>query len=208
VITEHYAPAVVLEAGGCDVVSYFAIIDGYYHERQQVERVTAVYVALEFDHAIVKPQIRWIVVDCADVGRKCGGPIALPPRVDVAYFVHPDTAERDARLFAGYKQRGHDNESTELDRSLRLASTEVAPAHHYAYPWDHLVLNAWIRWAVLTWSGDADKDGPRIDTAYFVHPATAEQDALLFAQLREQAQEATVGTSPETVVAGEGLSRS
>ena len=54
------------------------------------------FAALEFDHDLFRPQIKWIVVECAGVGRKCGGPIALPPRRDSAYFGSAATASEDA----------------------------------------------------------------------------------------------------------------
>ena len=55
------------------------------------------YVALEWDHHIGRPMIRWLVVKCKSVGRKFGGPQALPPRRDIAYFVDGESAERDAK---------------------------------------------------------------------------------------------------------------
>jgi hypothetical protein len=64
------------------------------------------YVALEWDHKIGKPMIKWLVVRCASVGTKFGGPQAFPPRRDVAYFVDERTAERDAKAFAEYKMNG------------------------------------------------------------------------------------------------------
>src|SRR5688572_13453495 len=63
------------------------------------------YVALEWDHKIGRPVIQWLVVKCQSVGQKFGGPQALPPRRDVAYFVDTRTAERDAKAFAAFKTR-------------------------------------------------------------------------------------------------------
>ena len=75
------------------------------------------FAALEFDHGLFKPQIKWIVVECASVGHKCGGPIALPPRGDRAYFIHAKTAREDAEAYADYKNRQQEGRLTpqELD---------------------------------------------------------------------------------------------
>lgn len=145
------------------------------------------YAALEFDHALFKPQIRWIVVACAGVGRKCGGPIALPPRHDVAYFVHPDTAAADAAAFADFKNRQEDGLLAADERALfKTASDGAAPARHLAFPWDHqLMVDRPLRWAVLEWSGDEDITALRVDAAYFTDPETAETDAKVFASLRD-----------------------
>jgi hypothetical protein len=36
------------------------------------------YVALEWDHRIGRPFMKWLVVKCHSVGQKFGGPQALP----------------------------------------------------------------------------------------------------------------------------------
>src|ERR1700760_2143407 len=69
------------------------------------KEISMPYVALEWDHKIGRPVIQWLVVKCQSVGQKFGGPQALPPRRDVAYFVNEETAERDAKAFADYKTR-------------------------------------------------------------------------------------------------------
>jgi len=61
------------------------------------------YVALKWDHKVGRPNICWLVVQCASVGEKFGGPQALPPRRDIAYFVSEETAEQDALEFAEFK---------------------------------------------------------------------------------------------------------
>src|SRR6185369_17940282 len=79
------------------------------------------YVALEWDHKIGRPMIQWLVVKCQSVGQKFGGPQALPPRRDVAYFVDEQTAERDAKAFAAYK--------TELDANGAPEAAETPAAY-------------------------------------------------------------------------------
>jgi hypothetical protein len=144
------------------------------------------YAALEFDHALFKPQIKWIVVQCAGVGHKCGGPIALPPRHDVAYFVNPNTAREDAEAFADLKNRQADGRLNDSERNMvEGAAHGATPKRHLAYPWDHqLMAEKPLRWGVLEWSGHEEVAAPRIDIAYFTDPATAETDAKLFALMR------------------------
>lgn len=146
------------------------------------------FAALEFDHALFQPQIRWIVVECAGLARKCGGAIALSPRHDVAYFVYPQTAEADARAFADFKNRQHDDTlGDDFTTALNAATRKEVPARHFVYHWDHqLMVHQPLRWAVLEWSGDENRAGPRVDAAYFVDPASAELDAHVFAILRER----------------------
>jgi hypothetical protein len=144
------------------------------------------YAALEFDHALFKPQIQWIVVACSAVGHKCGGPVALPPRHDVAYFVNPVTARKDAEAFADFKNRQAEGHLDESEKALAQAATQGAtPKRHLAYPWDHqLMATQPLRWGVLEWSGNEEIEAPRIDVAYFTDPETAEGDARLFAMMR------------------------
>ena len=144
------------------------------------------FAALEFDHALFKPQIQWIVVECTGVGHKCGGPIALPPRHDVAYFVSPETAQADAEAFADLKNRHAEGRLDDTERILvEAGSNGTVPKRHLAYPWDHqLMAGIPLRWGVLEWSGDENAAGPRTDLAYFTDPETAEADAKLFALMR------------------------
>lgn len=161
------------------------------------------YVALEWDHAVGRPAVKWIVVRCADIRSKCGGPQSLAPRADVAYFVHPETAREDARLFAQLKNEA---EPWPLDAPSAVTCAAPAPgkgdatdavhddlARHCVFGWDHLLLNeAPLRWAVLEWVGAEavaaapDTPHPRTDVAYFLDPATAEADARLFAAARDR----------------------
>lgn len=138
------------------------------------------YVALEFDHRIAQPTIRWIVVNCAGVGEKCGGPIALAPRHDVAYFLDPDSAHQDARDFAAYKNSNLIDEAV-----LKGMNSGEPPARHYAYLWDHFIFSSTLRWGVLQWSGIQGAQSARIDVAYFVDPVSAEHDAKYFAYQRD-----------------------
>ncbi|WP_437682775.1 hypothetical protein [Sorangium sp. So ce131] len=59
-------------------------------------------------------------------------------------------------------------------------------ARHAAFPWDHLLFNPLLRWAVLEWPGEGAPPGPRRDIAYFVDPDTAESDAAAFSALRDR----------------------
>jgi hypothetical protein len=142
------------------------------------------YVALEWDHAIAKPMIQWIVVKCASVGQKFGGPQALPPRRDVAYFVGGETAERDAKAFADYKTRREAKGAEEADE---LGGITPYSNRHAAFAWDHNIFNPLVRWAVLEWNGEHPQGAPfRHDKAYFLDPETAEGDARAFRVLRDQ----------------------
>jgi hypothetical protein len=139
------------------------------------------YVALEWDHKIGRPMVQWLVVKCASVGHKFGGPQALPPRRDVAYFVNPETAERDAKAFAAYKTR-QDEGSKES-----LGKTEVYSKRHAAFAWDHNIFNPLIQWAVLEWNGEnPEGESVRNDIAYFLDPDTGEADARAFRVLRDE----------------------
>jgi hypothetical protein len=141
------------------------------------------YVALEWDHRIGRPFMQWLVVKCASVGRKFGGPQALPPRHDVAYFVEPATAERDAKAFAAYKTR---LEETSSDAGP-LGAGQVYSNNHAAFAWDHNIFQPHIQWAVLEWNGeDPVGESVRKDVAYFLDPDTAEADARAFRVLRDE----------------------
>ena len=142
------------------------------------------YVALEWDHHIGRPMIHWLVVRCASVGRKFGGPQALPPRRDIAYFVDKRTAERDAKAFAEYKTRQEQGNDPELKS---LGASEAYSNRHAAFGWDHNIFNPLIRWAVLEWNGENPAgESVRSDVAYFLDPETAERDARAFRVLRDE----------------------
>ena len=141
------------------------------------------YVALEWDHRIGRPFMQWLVIECHSVGRKFGGPQALPPRHDVAYFVEPATAERDAKAFAEYKNRleeaGQDAQS--------LGTAKAYSDRHAAFEWDHNIFRPQIKWAVLEWNGEhADANSVRMDVAYFLDDQTAEADARAFRVMRDE----------------------
>jgi len=138
------------------------------------------YVALEWDHHIGRPMIHWLVVQCASVGEKFGGPQALPPRRDVAYFVNAETAERDAKAFAEYKMR--EEREGRVDRA-----TAAYSSRHAAFGWDHNIFNPLIQWAVLEWNGENPEGKSfRNDCAYFLDPETAETDAKAFRVIRDE----------------------
>jgi hypothetical protein len=141
------------------------------------------YVALEWDHKIGRPIIQWLVVKCQSVGRKFGGPQALPPRRDVAYFVDPQSAERDAKAFADYKSRQDEKESA----GEKLGTAAAYSNRHAAFAWDHNIFNPVVQWAVLEWNGEnPDGVSVRSDVAYFLDPETAEADARAFRVLRDE----------------------
>ena len=142
------------------------------------------YVALEWDHHIGRPMIHWLVVKCASVGRKFGGPQALPPRRDIAYFVNAETAERDAKAFAAYKTR------QEEGADEQLGTTEVYSKRHAAFGWDHNIFNPLVKWAVLEWNGEnPDGVSVRKDVAYFLDAESGESDARAFRVLRDELTE-------------------
>jgi len=148
------------------------------------------YVALEWDHKIGRPVIHWLVVKCASVGRKFGGPQALPPRRDVAYFVDSQSAERDAKAFAELKTRQDAGDSGEA-----LGTAQAYSNRHAAFAWDHNIFNPIVQWAVLEWNGEnPDGESVRSDVAYFLDPETGEADARAFRVLRDDlvAREAKV----------------
>lgn len=148
------------------------------------------YVALEWDHKIAKPNLKWIVVQCREVGRKFGGPQALPPRHDVAYFFNEETAERDAKAFADYKTR------LAAGDAEPLGATEVYSNHHAAFAWDHNIFSPNVKWAVLEWNGeDPSGESVRNDVAYFTDPETAEADARAFRVLRDRMVEADLAVA-------------
>jgi hypothetical protein len=141
------------------------------------------YVALEWDHRIAKPVIQWLVVKCASVGQKFGGPQALPPRRDIAYFVDEKTAEVDAKAFAEYKARHENGEDAALDA---LGRAEAFSKSHAAFAWDHNIFNPLVQWAVLEWNGEnPEEQNYRNDVAYFLDPETAEADARAFRVIRD-----------------------
>jgi hypothetical protein len=142
------------------------------------------YVALEWDHKIGRPVIQWLVVKCKSVGEKFGGPQALPPRRDVAYFVDEETAERDAKAFAAYKTR-MDNGANASDEEL--GKSAAYSKKHAAFGWDHNIFNPLVQWAVLEWNGENPEGKSfRNDVAYFLDPETAETDAKAFRVLRDE----------------------
>jgi hypothetical protein len=153
------------------------------------------YVALEWDHRIGRPFMQWLVVKCASVGRKFGGPQALPPRHDVAYFVEPATAERDAKAFAAYKTKLEENGSD----AGALGTAQAYSNNHAAFAWDHDIFQPQVKWAVLEWNGeDPAGESVRKDVAYFLDPTSAEADARAFRVLRD---ELVAGSLPVSSVA-------
>lgn len=140
------------------------------------------YVALEWDHKIGRPMIHWLVVKCHSVGRKFGGPQAMAPRRDVAYFVDSQTAERDAKAFAEFKTRQDENGNTG-----NLGTSAVYSNRHAAFAWDHNIFNPIVQWAVLEWNGEnPEGESVRSDVAYFLDPETAEADARAFRVIRDE----------------------
>lgn len=141
------------------------------------------YVALEWDHRIGQPVIQWLVVKCKSVGQKFGGPQAQPPRRDIAYFVHEETAERDAKAFADYKTRQDEGSAGEEE----LGTAQAYSKRHAAFSWDHNIFNPLVQWAVLEWNGEnPEGESFRNDVAYFLDPETAESDARAFRVLRDE----------------------
>ena len=148
------------------------------------------YVALEWDHHIGRPMISWLVVKCDSVGRKFGGPQALPPRRDIAYFVNRATAERDAQAFADYKTR------QEAGADEKLGTTTAYSNRHAAFGWDHNIFNPLVKWAVLEWNGEnPDGVSVRNDVAYFLDPETGESDARAFRVIRDELLAAKEGAA-------------
>lgn len=140
------------------------------------------YVALEWDHKIGRPIIHWLVVKCQSVGQKFGGPQALPPRRDIAYFVDARSAERDAKAFAEYKTRRDEGAGDE-----GLGTSEAYSNRHAAFAWDHNIFNPLVQWAVLEWNGENPSGASvRTDVAYFLDPETGEADARAFRVLRDE----------------------
>lgn len=141
------------------------------------------YVALEWDHKIGRPMIHWLVVKCASVGTKFGGPQAMAPRRDVAYFVDSATAERDAKAFAAYKTSQDENPAANAE----LGASEAYSKRHAAFGWDHNIFNPLIQWAVLEWNGEnPEGESVRSDVAYFLDPETGESDARAFRVIRDE----------------------
>jgi hypothetical protein len=140
------------------------------------------YVALEWDHHIGRPMIHWLVVKCQSVGQKFGGPQALPPRHDVAYFVNGETAERDAKAFAAFK-----NEQDAGTAAHGLGTATAYSNRHAAFAWDHNIFNPLVQWAVLEWNGEnPDGASVRKDVAYFLDRESGEADARAFRVLRDE----------------------
>lgn len=145
------------------------------------------YVALKWDHTIAKPMIKWLVVECAGVGEKCGGLQALPPRRDIAYFVYPETAEEDAKEFAEYKNVMAGNlDSSKIVQYRELLENKTPLNRHVAFEWDHNIFNPLIKWAVLEWGGAGTFGVPREDIGYFLDPDTAQTDAKIVSILRDR----------------------
>ena len=142
------------------------------------------YVALEWDHTIGRPFMQWLVVKCKSVGQKFGGPQALPPRRDIAYFVDEHTAERDAKAFAAYKTRQEERGASSAEAA---ANTPAYSNRHAAFAWDHNIFNPDVQWAVLEWNGEnPEGESFRTDVAYFLDPETAEADAKAFRVIRDE----------------------
>lgn len=157
------------------------------------------YVALEWDHKIARPVIRWLVVQCSSVGWKFGGPQALPPRRDIAYFVDERTAENDAKAFAAYKTRMEDGANEELGKDTTYSKS------HAAFAWDHNIFNPLVQWAVLEWNGENPTGkSVRNDVAYFLDPATAESDARAFRVLRDDLMSESPSTESAEALAHVG----
>jgi hypothetical protein len=149
----------------------------------QQEVVPMPYVALEWDHKIARPVIKWLVVKCQSVGWKFGGPQAMAPRRDIAYFVDDATAERDAKAFAAYKTR-QEEAGPEAEK---LGGGETYSNRHAAFNWDHNIFNPLVQWAVLEWNGsNPDGVSVRNDVAYFLDPEHGEADARAFRVIRDQ----------------------
>jgi hypothetical protein len=149
------------------------------------------YVALEWDHKIGRPMIQWLVVKCHSVGRKFGGPQAIAPRHDVAYFVDQQTAERDAKAFAEFKTRQDAGTADELGTSDTYSN------RHAAFAWDHNIFNPLVQWAVLEWNGEnPDGVSVREDVAYFLDPASGEADARAFRVIRDELVADAMGDEP------------
>ncbi|MDC0712322.1 hypothetical protein POL68_27920 [Stigmatella sp. ncwal1] len=144
------------------------------------------YIALEWDHRIGKPMIRYVVVQCAGLSVKCGGPQALAPRRDIAYFVNEETAAQDAQAFADYKNAQAAGRDPFLNPEKDL---NQEPRRHLAFGWDHLLHSPLIQWAVLEWGGEGGTPMPRTDVAYFLDPAMAERDAKAFSWMRDDWKE-------------------
>ena len=155
------------------------------------------YVALKWDHKVGRPTICWLVVQCASVGEKFGGPQALPPRRDIAYFVKEETAEEDAKEFAAFKNAMDGTENLSLMTQYReMLNSPLTPKYHAAFEWDHNIFNPLIKWAVLEWGGEGQFGTPREDIAYFLDLETAATDAKVFSLLRDRRLE---GVQPKAL---------
>jgi hypothetical protein len=155
------------------------------------------YVALKWDHKIAKPTICWLVIKCASVGQKFGGPQALPPRRDIAYFVNEETAEQDALEFAEYKNAMDGTQNLHIiSQYQELLNSPLNANRHAAFEWDHNIFNPLIQWAVLQWGGEGQWGADREDIAYFLDTETAQADAKVFSLLRDRRLE----TVPEKMM--------
>jgi hypothetical protein len=135
--------------------------------------------------------MQWLVVQCHSVGHKFGGPQALPPRHDVAYFVEPATAERDAQAFAAYKTRLE----KEAGAAEPLGTSNTYSKRHAAFGWDHNIFQPQVQWAVLEWNGENPEGASRrMDVAYFLDPETAEADARAFRVLRDELEAESIAS--------------
>ena len=149
------------------------------------------YAALKWDHQVGRPTICWLVVKCASIGEKFGGPQALPPRRDIAYFVHEETAEQDAKEFAEFKNATDGIENTmTMGQYQELLQSDLSAERHAAFEWDHNIFNALIHWDVLQWGGQGQYGVDRQDIAYFLDRETAHIDAKVFSFLRDRRTEA------------------
>lgn len=136
-----------------------------------------VYAAFEWDHVVGNDYIRWVVIECAGIGELFGGIQALPPRVDAAYFIDPQTAEADAVAFAKMKNGGATGVAPQPDPAPDGERFE-------AFCWDHRQGKELIRWAVLKHlPALAGTKRNRRDVAYFLQES-AEEDAKSFAKHR------------------------
>lgn len=145
------------------------------------------YVALKWDHKVGRPTICWLVVKCASVGQKFGGPQALPPRRDIAYFVSEETAQQDALEFADFKNAMDGTlDLPVMSQYQELLSSQLNAKRHAAFEWDHNIFNPLIQWAVLQWGGEGQWGADREDIAYFLDTETAQTDAKVFSLLRDR----------------------
>ncbi|KAF7775337.1 hypothetical protein PCIT_a1506 [Pseudoalteromonas citrea] len=138
------------------------------------------FIALKWDHQIGAHFVSWLVVECSSVSEKFGLPQALPPRRDIAYFVHEKTAEQDAKAFSNYK-------NNTPQETIKHYSPYLSEHHGYChYEWDHSYFSGFIRHAVLYWEdGYHLQPTPiRDDVGYFICPQHSETDSRFFAHYK------------------------